>query len=197
MNNITLRGILKDIKPSHKINNIEYDQANLIVPRTDGKEDIISLKFKKFCNKYTEGSNVELSGNLRSYSQRINSDKNKVSLYVFTYFDIPEMEDNNSVCVDGRICKIDTLRTTRNGKTNIHFILANNLIINESNQKLNSYIPCIAWGKTAKELSELHVNDKILIEGEIHSREYKKILDNGEFEFRVAHECVVTSFQLI
>ena len=84
MNKIILKGLITNIKPSHKIKDIEYDQADLIVPRKDGKEDIIALKFKKFSNRYSSDTSVELTGNVRSYSQKLDSGKNKVSLYVFT-----------------------------------------------------------------------------------------------------------------
>ena len=52
--------------------------------------------------------------------------KNKVDLYVFTYFDTPELDTNdqeviNEFELDGRICKIDTLRTTSDGKTEYSF----------------------------------------------------------------------------
>lgn len=197
MNKITLKGLLRNIQPSHTIRDIEYDQADLIVPRRGGKEDVISLKFKKFCNNYSEGDVIELTGNIRSYSKKLENGKNKVNLYVFTYFDIPETEDTNMFELDGRICKIDEMRTTRDGKNNIHLILANNLIIEDSNQKLNSYVPCIGWGKVARDLSKLSVNTKIKVTGELHSREYKKILDDGTFEFKVAHECVIQSFEIV
>ena len=195
MNKITLKGVFTNAKPSHKIKDIEYDQANILVPRKDGKEDLISIKYKKFCNHYNEGDNIEITGNVRSFSQKLNNGKNKVSLYVFTYFDIPEGEEINQFEIDGRICKIEEIRTTKDGKKNLHLILANNLIAKESNQKLNSYLPCIAWGKQAIALSKLNVNDKITIKGELHSRQYKKLLDNNEYEFRLAHELVITEFQ--
>ena len=35
------------------------------------------------------------------------------------------------------------------------------------------------------------------ITGELHSREYKKPLPDGSFEFRIAHECVVKSFKVV
>lgn len=197
MNKIILKGLITNIKPSHKIKDIEYDQADLIVPRKDGKEDVIALKFKKFSNRYSSDTSIELTGNVRSYSQKLDSGKNKVSLYVFTYFDLPETEDINSLCMDGRICKIDDIRKTRNGKTNIHLILANNLIVEETNQKLNSYLPCIAWGNVAKDLAKLSVNTKISINGELHSREYKKMIDDSNFEIRVAHECLIKSFEVV
>lgn len=202
MNKITLKGIIRDIEYSHTINDVEYNQANLICSRADGKEDIISLKFKKFSNKYREGDKAELLGNIRSYSQKISDTKNKVSLYVFTYFDTPSTNDEfedftNKVELDGRICKIDDLRTTSAGKENIHLVIANNIISNDGKQKLNNYIPSVCWGKLAILASTLHVNDKISVIGELHSRVYKKILDNGEMELRTAHELVISSLEKI
>lgn len=199
MNTISLKGTLTNIQPSHTIKDIIYDKADLIVHREDGKEDIINLRFKRYSNPYeiseTEGKEISLVGNVRSYSTQVSEDKNKVQIYVFTYFDKPEYDDViNEFEIDGRICKMNELRETSNGRINLHFILANNLIVQNSNQKLNAYLPCIAWGSTAKALSQLSVNDRIQIKGELHSREYKKILSTGEVEIRVAHELLVTSF---
>lgn len=198
MNNIQLKGLIRNIQPSHTIKNIEYDQADIISTRENGKDDIITIKFKKFSNKYKEGDLIELTGNVRSFSQKLDNGRNKVSLYVFTYFDLPENDNvTNHFDIDGRICKMEDIRYTKDGKQNIHLILANNLMLEENNQKLNSYLPCIAWGRVATQLSKLSVNDKICIHGEFHSREYKKVLDNNEFEFRVAHELVIQSFEVI
>ena len=202
MNTIKLKGILTNISSSHEIGGVEFCKANLLVKRVDGREDLINIRFKKFSNPYDEGQEISLSGNLRSYSSKLENGKNKVDLYVFTYFDLPSLnandqEDINAVEIDGRICKIEELRTTRNGKRNVHFILANNLIVSEGTKKLNSYIPCIAWGALADEISSLTVNTQIKLKGELHSREYQKVLPNGESEIRVAHECVVTSVKRI
>lgn len=197
MNKITLKGCLRNIQPSHTIKNIEYDQANLITTRANGKEDVITIKFKKYSNRHQEGDLVELTGNIRSYSRHLPDGRNKVDLYVFTYFDIPQDDKINYFELDGRVCKIDAMRTTRDGKRNIHLILANNLVIEETGQKLNSYLPCIGWGSIAKELNTLSVNDKVKVTGELHSREYKKMISDDEFEFRVAHELVIQSVEKI
>lgn len=197
MNYLAIKGLIRNIKPSHTINNIEYDQADIISTRDNGKDDVLKIKFKKFSNNYKEGDLVTLCGNIRSFSQKLDSGKNKVELYIFTYFDIPEDPKNNYFELDGRICKIDSLRATKDGKQNLHFILANNVILEDNNQKLNSYLPCIAWGRVAKALSKLSVNDKIKITGELHSREYKKMITETEFEYRVCHECYVQSFEVI
>lgn len=202
MNVVNLKGIIKNIEPSHSIQGIDFGKANLLVKRDDGREDILNVRFKKFSNIYSNDQEITFSGNVRSYSSKLENGKNKVELYVFTYFDQPELdaEDNeyvNYVELDGRICKIEDLRTTRSGKHNIHFILANNIIIENSNKKLNSYIPCIAWGETAESISKLTVNTKLKIVGSLHSREYKKSLPDGTFEFRIAHECLIRSFEVL
>lgn len=197
MNSIQLKGLMRNIQPSHTINNIDYDQADLIATRSNGKDDVITIKFKRFSNRYKEGDIIELLGNVRSFSEKLRNGKNKVNLYVFTYFDLPEGVVDNHFDIDGRICKIDKINTFPNKTQNIHFILANNLILDDSNQKLNSYLPCIAWGKTARELSKLRISDRLVIHGELHSREYKKKISDDEVEFRVAHELVVESFEVL
>ena len=198
-NRIELKGTIRNIQPSHTVNNIEYNKAELVVSRKDGNEDVLNLKFKRFSNPYEEDQQAELIGNIRSYSRQIDETKNKVEVYVFTYFDRPEneLESCNSFVVEGRICKINELRTTQNGKHNIHFILANNICTDNMSRKLNNYLPCVVWGKTARECENLAVNDKVRIKGELHSRSYKKTFENGEIEFRVAHELVVTEIEVL
>ncbi len=199
MNKAYLKGTIKNIEPSHEIDGIQFNKANLITKRTNGQEDIVNLRFKAFSNKHKENDEISIVGNIRSYSYKVNEDKNKVVIYVFTYFDEPEEElaASNVVNIDGRICKMNVLRKSKGGRDNLHFIIANNLVLTEGSKRLNSYIPCIAWGTIAKEMSQLKVNDKIEIEGELHSREHKKVHPDGEVEFRVAHELLVTGYKLV
>lgn len=201
MNTIILKGILKNIRYSHNIGDVEYNKADIIVSRKDGKEDILSLKFKKFSNPYKDNDTVELVGNVRSYSNIEDDGKSKVDIHIFTYFDLPtslpeinEINSDNFCSIDGRVCKKDILRYTSTGKEHFHFILANNIISN--NHKLNSYIPCIIWGKDAKKFAEeIDIGDFILINGQLHSRQYTKYLEDGSCEFRVAHELVVLDYE--
>lgn len=190
MNEIVLRGFFRDIEFSHYQGNIEYEKANLICPRAGGKEeDIISLRYKKYSNKYKEGDFIELKGNLRSYSTQT-GDKNTVQIYVFTYFDNPEEIYNNFLKLDGRICKIEELRYSKNNTPYVHFILANN-IFTPDGKKINSYIPCICYSDNALKIVSLGISSQIQITGEFHSHVYKKILSSGEIEFRIAHEVTI------
>lgn len=196
MNKIILNGYIRNVKDSHVINNIEYQSADMIVNSSGATEDIIKLVFKK-CNYIPCDNDVlSLEGSVRSYSQQKNG-KNNVDIYVSTYFDKPTSDnENNKVFLDGRICKIDQLRTTNTGKLNFHAILANNIYVASSNLKINNYLPLVFWGKLAQQASNLNVNDKILLEGQLHSRTYTKTLDNDEKEIRMAHEIVVLNYAL-
>lgn len=199
MNDIVLRGIIRNIRPSHVVNGIEYSQADVITQRKDKKEDSIIIKFKKHVNKYKELDEIELVGNIRSYTESLDNGKNRVHVYVFTYQDFPDegkYEDsiNNHFIIDGRICKINELRTTLNGKKNIHFTLANN-IYTSNGQKINNYLPVTCWGKLAQMVNEMSVNDKVLIQGEMHSRTYHKLNDIGEKEYGITYELLMTQIE--
>ena len=190
MNNIILHGIIKNIEYSHNIKDIEFYKANLLVSRGNGKEDLLNIKFKRFSIPYNENQDIYLQGNIRTYSQRLDT-KNKVDVYVFTYFDIPEDTFENKCEIDGKICKKGELRKTKLGKDVIDFIIANN-IVSDSGQSLNVYIPCVAWGKIAKQINELNLGDYIQINGQLQSREYKKMLDDDDYQIGIAYEVNVT-----
>ena len=185
MNKIILKGLIRNIEYSHNIQDIEFCKAELITQEDNGKENVINLKFKRFSNPYQEGDEVALVGNLRTYSQKLEN-KNKVEVYVFTYFDLPEENKINFISLDGRICKRGDLRKTQSGKDVIDFIIANNL--KSETQSLNCYIPCVAWGKLAKQINKMNIGDYINIIGKLQSREYKKKISDNDFEIRVAHE---------
>lgn len=183
MNKIELQGIIKNIESSHKIGDVEYYKANLLVTKENKKEDLLNLKFKRFSCNYKENDKISLVGNVRTFSQKKEDGTNKVEVYVFTYFDLPEDESIvNEADIEGIICKSNGLRKTRNGKDVLDFILVNSM------NNLNSYIPCVAWGKEAKEISKMNIGDNLHIKGQLVSREYKKMVNDKDFEIKIAHE---------
>lgn len=196
MNKIYLHGIINNIQRSHTVGDVEYDKATILVQNGNGTDSTLNLKFKRFSNPYKDGDTVDIVGNIRSYSKKLPDGKSKVQIYVFTYFDRQEPDQilKNNFEIDGNICKISPLKTLPNGKCSISFVLANNIINDSNTSKLNSYLPSIAWGTTAKELAQMKVGDRIHMTGELHSREYKKTLPDGEIELRVAHELAVQEF---
>ena len=191
MNNIALQGYIRDIEFSHDRGNVDYNKASLICPGVNGKEDdLFLLQFKSYSNRYKEGDFISIKGNLRSYSQRQQDGKSSVLIYVFTYFDLPDLPIN-TVQLDGRICKISPLQQTQHGKYFIHFILANNIF--KGNKKINCYIPCTARGELAQHIADYKVNDFVILEGEFHSHTYTQKITN---EIKLAHEVIVKNIFL-
>ena len=198
MNDIFLRGIIRDIQPSHSIKDIDYDQAHLIVKNSNNEESVIDLVFKHFTNKHKDGDHVALLGNIRTFSKRMQDGSNRIRVYVFTYFDTlspdevqgtPVEASDNYFQIDGHICKLGALRKFKDGKCNIQLTIANN--ISKGNSPINSYIPCIAWGRVAKKISKMSVGDSVAGFGELRSHQYVKNIDENTQEIRVAHEALL------
>ena len=197
MNNIILRGVVRNPQYSHTIGNSEFYSAQLLVKNNNGTDSVLNLKFKHSSARVENGDYVELTGNVRSFSRK-EKDKNKVDSYVFSYFDAPDRELDDSVVnhfiIDGNICKKSPeLRTTSTGKEVMQFIIANNIIT--GTKKLNSYLPCICWGKDALLVSQLQVGSRVVLEGELRSRTYTKKEDD-ELTIHVAHELYVSDLKV-
>lgn len=192
MNDIAVQGYIRDIEFSHDVGNIDYSKASVVCPGVNGKDDdLFLIQFKTYSNRYKDGDYISFKGNLRSYSQKQSKDKSSVMIYIFTYFDLPDLP-MNTLQIDGRICKIQPLRANYNNKKYIHFILANNIL--KGNKKINSYIPCTAYGELAEQISHYHINDKIMIDGEFHSHTYKERFTK---DIRLAHEVIVKDVELL
>lgn len=147
MNEIKLKGNISGIEFSHIINGIEYQKADFIVPKENGEFDTIPLRFRSTSNKdFKEGDLLVFDGNIRSYSQKLDNGKNRVNIYVFTYFDPTEdLDIYDYFQVDGRVCKLDKIRGSSKGDR-FHLTLANNIISRNNKQKLNNYLPVVCYG---------------------------------------------------
>lgn len=199
MNQIVLIGKMGEIKRSHTINDIDYSSALVTVKNSNGKESVLNVVYKQFQNTlYKEGDDIALQGNVRTFSKKGDDGSNKTNVYVYTYLDkVPEEVIEgigegvfNYADISGRICKMGELRKMANDKCNVLFILANN--IQKGDKYVSSYIPCVAWGKLAKQIAKMEVGDKIEVLGELRSREYIKTLSDNVQQIRVAHEVLVT-----
>jgi len=98
-----------------------------------------------------------------------------------------EGEDTNIIKLVGYICKEPIYRTTPFKREICDLLLAVNRAYNKSD-----YLPCIAWGRSARFISQVGVGEKLYITGRIQSREYQKKLDNGNVETRVAYEVSIS-----
>lgn len=195
-NNIILTGIIKDKTYSHTTQGIDYYKANLYVNDFDNP---IIIKFKE--NNWPSddilNSRITIYGSLRSYSYKLENGKNRVELYVFTYFDNYFMisTDNNKCSLIGNICKLDKPRIDRyhNNDKNLHFILENT--IESSSGYMKAYIPCIVKNDNIDDfISQCSLYDSVYVEGEFIPRTYKKFIDEQNYEEHIAYEVIVNNF---
>ena len=95
----------------------------------------------------------------------------------------------NRIELSGALCKQPYLRRTPLGRSICDIILAVNRRYGRAD-----YLPCIAWGQVAAQVSQMSVGDRLSLEGRVQSRTYTKMLENRAEE-RVAFE--VSIMQLV
>ena len=180
------------------------------IPRLSGNSDIIPITVsERLLQEETlqEGKKLLRKGKFRSYNSYEN-EKNRLILTVFAK-DIVELEENeveeeeeneivkketitNEVVLVGYICKKPIYRQTPFGREISDLLLAVNRAYNKSD-----YIPCIAWGRTARFCQNLEVGSQVKVVGRVQSRTYEKKHEDGSVETRIAYEVSVGSLEVI
>ena len=174
------------------------------IERLSGKSDIINIITREETLSGIDiirGKRIYLTGEVRSFNNKGGTG----SRLVITVF-AKEIEpsgsvnsgtcaltppyddaDHNFITLHGILCKPPTLRRTPLGRLICDILLAVNRRYGRSD-----YLPCIAWGRTAQELSSRDVGDSVCLLGRLQSRRYIKTTDDGSEE-RTAYEVSVIS----
>ncbi len=209
-NYLTLVGkVTGEKRFSHEIYGESFYVFNLEIPRLSGNSDIIPITVsERLLQEETlqEGKKLLIKGQFRSYNSYEN-EKNRLILTVFAK-DIVELEENeveeeeneivkketitNEVVLVGYICKKPIYRQTPFGREISDLLLAVNRAYNKSD-----YIPCIAWGRTARFCQNLEVGSQVKVVGRVQSRTYEKKHEDGSVETRIAYEVSVGSLEVI
>ena len=100
-------------------------------------------------------------------------------------------EDINRVALSGTLCKAPNLRVTPMGRDICDLMLAVNRRCGRSD-----YLPCICWGRRAREAALLGVGDRLELSGRIQSRPYIKLIDGQPVE-KTAYEVSVTDMEAV
>lgn len=182
---------------SHTIKDNEIYVADLLVRRKSGVEDIIPVEFTKdvLGEKKLMGLKARVSGEFRSSNRTILGKRRlilRVRAFEIEVLDPENEECENSLFLDGFICKESVLRKTPKGKTICDLLIAVN-----RNKFASDYIPCIAWNTTAEELNQLSVGAHVQLHGRIQSRGYTKTVNDGCKEIRTAYEFSINTFKII
>lgn len=203
-NQVTLSGeIVRNFEFSHEAFSEGFYAAMLASERKSGQKDIIPImvsdRLVDTSANWT-GMFVKISGQFRSYNRR-GEDKKRLILSVFAReFEEIEFEheepgignDENSISLDGYICKQPIYRKTPLGREITDILLAVNRPYGKSD-----YIPCIAWGRNSRFAGNLEVGTRLQIEGRIQSREYQKRISDDETETRIAYEVSISKMEVV
>jgi primosomal replication protein N len=190
--------IMDELEVSHETKGEVFYQTRIAVERTSGAIDTIPVIISERllllpAINYTPGNNVRICGEYHSYNKHV-EERRKLLLFVFAKSieklsnEDSENMNNNSVNLDGYICKISPLRETPMGRTINDFILA----VNRDGK--SDYIPCITWGRNAQYTAQFRAGKHIGVSGRIQSREYEKCLDNGDIVTKTCYEVSVSRF---
>ena len=205
-NHLTLVGkVTSDKRFSHEIYGEKFYIFDLSVPRLSGNSDIIPITISERLMVNGDlpiGTKITVEGQFRSYNS-YGEGKNKLVLTVFAK-NVTLLEDqesevearkdfiSNEVTLIGYICKKPVYRQTPFGREIADILLAVNRAYSKSD-----YIPCIAWGRTARFCENMEVGTEVKIVGRVQSRQYEKKYEDGTVENKVAYEVSVGSLEVV
>lgn len=199
-NTVVLAGeVVSGFRYSHEVFGEGFYTLTLAVKRLSQEVDllpiIISDRLLDVSQDYS-GFTMQVSGQYRSYNN-VKGDKKGLSLSVFVrdfYFlsaNLVDARKSNSITLKGFICKQPIYRKTPLGREIADLLIAVNRPYGKSD-----YIPCITWGRDARYAAGFEVGAAIDITGRIQSREYSKLLEDGNVETRTAYEVSVSKINL-
>jgi primosomal replication protein N len=193
-NIITLRGSLNTLPQfSHENHGKRFYRFSLEVPRLSGTVDILPVIAESTLIDTidpTAGEMITVVGQVRSHNSRENGVRR---LLIFVYAGTVLVEDGppvNDITVCGPLCKEPVYRRTPLGREICDVMLAIPRAFHRAD-----YLPCILWGRTAREVSDCHVRDRITVCGRLQSRVYTKLTEDGPEE-RIAYEISALTAQI-
>ncbi|MDD6816128.1 MAG: single-stranded DNA-binding protein [Firmicutes bacterium] len=187
--------VMSELEFSHKTYGEVFYTFVLGVQRRSGYVDELNVMVSErliYDNPPRRNQFLEIKGQIRTYNEMAGG-KNKLNVVVFAR-EIYLCEDfgyyENYIYLEGFLCKIPIRRTSPLGRDICDMMVAVNRMYNKSD-----YIPCIAWGRNAGYGEQLAVGTRLLLEGRLQSREYKKKLEDGTVETRKAFEVSILKME--
>ncbi len=185
-NRITLRGTLLCLPQfSHENHGKRFFRFTLEVPRLSGAVDLLPVVVEEGVLNTLDlcgGEMLTVQGQVRSHNIRTEGIR-RLLIFVFAASIVAEDgEPINDCIIEGLLCKEPTFRRTPLGREICDVMLAVPRAFRRAD-----YLPCILWGRTAQEASQLHVRDPLRICGRLQSRIYTKLTEDGPLE-RTAYE---------
>ena len=186
-NEVLLEGTPLDAPQfSHENHGTRFYRFFLEVPRLSGTPDTLPVLLPEVLLPQIPGDGpLQIRGQLRSFNNR-SGVGSRLVLTVYALDIQPGTgEACNQIFLTGSLCKPPVFRRTPLGRSICDLLLAV-----PRNYGRADYLPVIAWGQTALQISTLDVGALLSLKGRIQSRIYRKVTDTGTEE-RTAYEVSV------
>ena len=185
-NHAVLRGILAAAPAfSHMSRGERFFIFPVETRRLSGTADTINVIARESLLRSAEimeAGRIQVTGELRSFNNKRVEGARLVITVFAKELGFTDGEDMNVIELAGTLCKPPNLRVTPMGRDICDLMLAVNRRCGRSD-----YLPCICWGRRAREYSQLQVGDRLSLTGRIQSRPYIKLIE-GEPVEKVAYE---------
>ena len=193
-NIVTLRGELAGLPVfSHENHGRRFFRFTLDVPRLSGTVDHLPVVAEDLILDEMDlsgGQMLTVTGQIRSHNIRTDGVR-RLLIFVFAASVIAEDgEPLNDVVLEGPLCREPTYRHTPLGREICDVMLAVPRAFRRAD-----YLPCILWGRTAREVATCQVRDPVTVCGRLQSRIYTKVTENGPEE-RTAYEISALTAQI-
>ncbi len=194
-NCVLLRGVLRDAPAfSHKSREETFYRFSLDVARLSGTIDTIHIIARRELLEELELNGAEklcVIGELRSFNNRSGVGPRLVITVFARALLLENGEDENAVALRGVLCKPPIYRVTPMGREICDLMLAVRRRYGRSD-----YLPCIAWGVSARAAADWQVGCAVRLTGRIQSRVYQKI-ENGVPVEKTAYEVSVMQIEAV
>lgn len=185
-NRVHLCGQAEDVPAlSHVNHGCAFYRFTLVVMRLSGQADrlpVIVPQTLLHAVPVAAGTTVTVIGQLRSFNNKSGQGSRLVISTFAQTLTHDAGEPLNRIFLSGVLCKQPALRRTPLGREICDMILAVNRRYGRAD-----YLPCIAWGAVAQQVSLLHTGARLTAEGRVQSRVYSKT-ENGVTTDRTAYE---------
>jgi primosomal replication protein N len=188
-NYVMLRGVLRGApRFSHRSREERFYEFTLDVSRLSGTVDTIHIIAREALLDALEPDGegkIRVNGELRSFNNKSGVGARLVITVFAREIRLEDGADENVVALCGILCKAPNYRVTPMGREICDLMLAVRRRYGRSD-----YLPCIAWGASARKSAAWSVGSGVRLTGRIQSRVYQKVTSDG-IEEKTAFEVSV------
>ena len=137
------------------------------------------------------GERVLVTGQVRSFNQVTDTGRHLIISVYANSLELTDEAPDNRVQLTGVLCRDPIYRRTPLGREICDGMLAVNRPYHRTD-----YLPCIFWGRSAREMARLTVGARISLTGRLQSRAYTKLQADGSSLQRTAYEISAVTAEL-